>query len=103
MDGLRNWVKTNHQVDVIFVVDALLTKDGYAWTSVSPQSRDGASQYEPISAALQQEAGAWRVVFIDTFVEILVDSNLSEAEARQKANAQLLQQVPNFPRDLVPR
>ena len=103
MDGMRKWVLQQHQIEVIFVVNALLVKDGYAWADVNPQSSDGSAQYEPISGVLKLEGGAWRMVFPDPAVEISVGENLSEAAARAKANQLLLEQVPGIPRELVPR
>lgn len=103
MDGMRRWVLQQHQIEAIFVVNALLVKDGYAWVNVNPQSPDGAAQYEPLSGVLKLDGGAWRMVFPDPAVEISVGENLSEAAARTKANQLLLQQVPGIPRELVPR
>jgi hypothetical protein len=103
MDGMRNWVLQQHQIEAIFVVNALLVKDGYAWVNVNPQSPDGSAQYEPLSGVLKLDGGVWRMVFPDPAVEFSVGENLSEAAARAKANEILLQQVPGIPRELVPR
>ena len=103
MDGMRDWVMQQHQIEAIFVINALLVKDGYAWVNVNPQSPDGSSQYEPLSGVLKLEGGSWKMVFPDPAVELSISENLSESAAREKANAMLLQQVPGIPRELVPR
>lgn len=103
MDGMRDWVMQQHQIEAIFVINALLVKDGYAWVNVNPQSPDGSAQYEPLSGVLKLEGGSWKMVFPDPAVELSISENLSESAAREKANALLLQQVPGIPRELVPR
>jgi hypothetical protein len=103
MDGMRDWVIQQHQIEAIFVINALLVKDGYAWVNVNPQSPDGSAQYEPLSGVLKLEGGSWKMVFPDPAVELSINENLSEGAAREKANALLLQQVPGIPRELVPR
>ena len=103
MDGMRDWVMRQHQIEAIFVINALLVKDGYAWVNVNPQSPDGSAQYEPLSGVLKLEGGSWKMVFPDPAVELSISGNLSESAAREKANALLLQQVPGIPRELVPR
>ena len=103
MDGMRDWVIQQHQIEAIFVINALLVKDGYAWVNVNPQSPDGSAQYEPLSGVLKLEGGSWKMVFPDPAVELSTNENLSEGAAREKANAILLQQVPGIPRELVPR
>jgi len=103
MDGMRAWVLQQHQIEAIFVINALLVKDGYAWVNVNPQSPDGSAQYEALSGVLKLAGGSWKMVFPDPAVELSIGENLSEGAAREKANALLLQQVPGIPRDLVPR
>lgn len=103
MDGMRDWVMQQHQIEAIFVINALLVKDGYAWVNVNPQSPDGTAQYEPLSGVLKLEGGSWKMVFPDPAVELSISENLSEGAAREKANTLLLQQVPGIPRELVPR
>jgi hypothetical protein len=103
MDGMRAWVLQQHQIEAIFVINALLVKDGYAWVNVNPQSPDGSAQYEPLSGVLKLSGGSWKMVFPDPAVELSISENLSEGAAREKANALLLQQVPGIPQELVPR
>lgn len=104
MDGMRAWVLEQHGIKAIFVVNALLVKDGYAWIDVNPQSPDGSNRYEPLQGVMQRNGnGDWQMVFPDVALEFIVGDNLSEAAAREKANALLLEQVPGIPRELVPR
>ena len=46
----------------VFVVLSLKVEDGWAWTSVNPQSPDGSQHYEPESALLEKIGGQWRVL-----------------------------------------
>ncbi len=64
LDGLRSEVKRMHGLDVVFVVEHLRVKDGWAWAHTLPQSRDGQNHYEDISALLQLKDGVWKVVEI---------------------------------------
>jgi hypothetical protein len=103
MDGLRDWVREHHQVEVIFVVEELKVKDGHAWTLVVPQSRDGGSEFEAIGAVLKRGKGDdWRVAFVDPVMEYIVSDDMPEAAAREKANRLLLRTVPTVPRELLP-
>lgn len=104
MDGMRAWVLGQHGIKAIFVVNALLVKDGYAWIDVNPQSPDGSAKYEPLQGVMQRNgSGVWQMVFPDPAAEFSIGDDLSEAAARAKANKLLLQQVPGIPRELVPR
>ncbi len=64
LDTLRREVKQMHGLDVIFVVDHLKVKDGWAWVQTQPQSPDGMNHYESLSALLQVQNGVWTVVEI---------------------------------------
>jgi hypothetical protein len=64
LDALRMWVKQQHQIEVVFVVKHLKVKNGYAWVHTLPQSKDGSSRYEDISALLQKDQGRWEVAEI---------------------------------------
>jgi hypothetical protein len=58
-DALRA-VGDNHAR--VFVVVSLKVENGWAWTLVKPQSRDGSQHFEPESALLHQAGGRWQVV-----------------------------------------
>lgn len=64
LDALRECVKQNHNIDVIFVVRHLKVKNGYAWVHTMPQSKDGANMYEDISALLKKDQDHWEMAEI---------------------------------------
>ncbi len=64
LDALRKEVKLIHGIEVVFVVKHLKVKDGWAWVHTAPQSPDGKSRYEDISALLQLENDIWKVAEI---------------------------------------
>ena len=64
LDGLRREILQLHGLQVVFVVDSLLVKDGWAWLDSRPQSQDRTSNYESISALLHLESGRWKVMEI---------------------------------------
>jgi hypothetical protein len=46
----------------VFVVLSLKVDNGWAWTSVNPESADGKQHFEPESALLQKVGSRWQVV-----------------------------------------
>lgn len=62
LDALRAEVKRLHGLDVIFVVVTMNVTDNWAWLHTRPQSEDGASKYEDITALMHKTAGGWQVV-----------------------------------------
>ncbi|MGD0921170.1 MAG: hypothetical protein ABSA70_05310 [Terriglobia bacterium] len=58
LDALRAKMNTGR----IFVVETLRVHNGWAWTHVKPQSRDGKRHYEDIWALLQEHDGSWQTV-----------------------------------------
>lgn len=104
MDGFRAWVKKQHQVEVIFVVDYLKVLDGWAWAIVSPQSKGGKDKYENLAGALKQNAdGSWKLVFPDPSHEWFVEeSDLDEATARKRLVKIMQKEHPSFPSVLIP-
>jgi len=64
LDGLRRELLQLHGVKVVFVVENLLVKDGWAWLDSRPQSPDGTKSYEDVSALLHQENSNWKVAEI---------------------------------------
>ncbi len=61
MDALRAEVKHYHKIDIIFKVQYLKVKNGWAWIAALPMSRDGQSNYEDVTALLHNKKGAWIV------------------------------------------
>jgi len=64
LDALRKEVKVIHGLEVVFVVQHLKVKDGWAWIQTMPQSSDGKSRYEGLSALMQLKDGYWQVAEI---------------------------------------
>lgn len=59
LDALRKrWPNS----DVVFVVKYFKANNGWAWTHVSPQSRDGKSQFEDELWLFQKVNGQWKAV-----------------------------------------
>lgn len=48
--------------DLIFTIDALNIRDGWAWIQTRPASLDGRDQFEDICALLRKKNGQWTVV-----------------------------------------
>ncbi len=65
LDALRKKIKQEYSLDVVFVVNYLKAKDGWAWIHTFPQSEDGKNHYEDIFALLRQDDSRnWKVVEI---------------------------------------
>jgi hypothetical protein len=64
LEALRQKVEKLHHLNVVFVVNYLKVHNGWAWIETSPQSPDGTSHYEPISALLDEKNCAWCVAEI---------------------------------------
>ena len=62
LDALRAEVKKQHGLDVIFVVVTMNVTDNWAWLHTRPQSEDGSSKYEDITALMNKTAAGWEVV-----------------------------------------
>jgi len=98
LDALRRWVKQQHHMDVIFVVRHLKVKNGYAWVHTLPQSKDGSSRYEDISALLKKDLGRWEVAEIPCAEEDNPDCIGDPAYFDG-----LKQRFPEMPEDILPR
>lgn len=61
LGSLRHEIFRLHRLDVVFVVDFLKVQDGWAWVETRPQSPDGQSRYEGVSALLRKSGGLWRI------------------------------------------
>jgi hypothetical protein len=64
LDCLREELKRLHGLEVVFVVQHLKVKDGWAWIHVRPQSADGLQHYEDVAALLTMKNGDWTVAEI---------------------------------------
>jgi hypothetical protein len=63
MDALRQVLQSSKK-DLVFVVDYLKVKDGWAWVQPSPQSPDGKTHLEPVWSLLRKQGGQWKVVYV---------------------------------------
>jgi hypothetical protein len=98
LDALRMWVEQQHHLDVVFVVRHLKVKNGYAWVHTLPQSKDGSSRYEDISALLEKGQGRWEVAEVPCAEEdnpdCIGDPGYFDG---------LKQRFPEMPEDILPR
>lgn len=62
LDALRAEIRRTLGLDVVFLVEHLKVKDGWSWIHTRPQSKDGLSNYEDISALLRDQGRGWRVL-----------------------------------------
>jgi hypothetical protein len=98
LEGLRREMARTHGLELIFVVEELNVKDGWAWVATEPQSPDGTNRYEPVSALLQQRGGAWRVVEMPC-TEVDNPECLGEAGYFKRLRAR----YPSIPVEVLPR
>ncbi len=61
LDALRDQIKSVPRSNIVFVVNYLMVKDGWAWIETHPQSPDGRNKFEPIDALFHKEKGKWTV------------------------------------------
>jgi hypothetical protein len=64
LDCVREELKRLHGLELVFVVQYLKVKDGWAWIHVRPQSADGLQHYEDVAALLALKDGDWTVAEI---------------------------------------
>ncbi len=97
LDALREEVRRLHGLEVVFVVDELKVKDGWAWVQTQPQSRDGLSHYEGVPALLQKRDGVW-------VVAELVCTEVDNPECIDSPDyfAKLRERFPGVPEDILP-
>jgi hypothetical protein len=62
LDTLRAELKRLHGLDVVFVVVTMNVTKNWAWLHTRPQSEDGSSKYEDVTALLRKSADGWGVV-----------------------------------------
>lgn len=97
LDVLRQEVKNMHGVDVIFVVEHLKVQDGWAWVHAFPQSPDGVSRYEDLSALLELQDGKWEIVELPC-TEVENPECLGDPSYFLK----LKERFPNLPEQILP-
>jgi hypothetical protein len=62
LDALRSEMKKYHGMEMVFVVVTMNVADNWAWLHTRPQSKDGTSSYEDVTALMRKKAGSWEVV-----------------------------------------
>ena len=63
MDAYRaEWMGGDQSRPVVFVVNYLKVRRGWAYTTVTPQSPDGSQNYETESGLLRKRNGQWKVL-----------------------------------------
>lgn len=62
LDTLRAEIKRIHGMDVVFVVVTMNVTENWAWLHTRPQSEDGTSKYEDVTALLKKSADGWQVI-----------------------------------------
>lgn len=97
LDALRGKVQQLHGLEVVFVVRHLRVKDGWAWVHALPQSPDGVSRYEDVSALLRKSGAAWGVVELPC-AEEGNDHCLGSPDYFRL----LKERFPNLPLDILP-
>ncbi len=97
MNALRAEVKSYHKIDVIFKVEYLMVKDGWAWIQTMPMSKDGKNNYEDVIAILHKNKGIWSVAEL-VCTEVETDGCLDDPEYFQKLN----KKFPNIPAEIIP-
>jgi len=98
LDALRMWVKNQHHLDVVFVVKYLKIKNGYAWLHTLPQSKDGSSGYEDISALLKKDQGRREVAEIPC-----AEEDNPDCIGDPGYFGGLKKRFPEMPEDILPR
>jgi hypothetical protein len=66
LDALRMELGPLTGPDLVFVVEHLKVRSGWAWIHAFPQTRDGRKRYEDVSALLRKEGGRWRVQHLES-------------------------------------
>lgn len=61
LDALRMELSHLTGPDIVFIVEHLKVRAGWAWIHAFPQSRDGRNRYEDVSALLHKQGRRWRV------------------------------------------
>lgn len=56
------WLKNSEIKNVIFNVNQMSVKNGWAYIQVAPQSSDGSNNYETEGALLRKTNGKWKVL-----------------------------------------
>ncbi|NTV80512.1 MAG: hypothetical protein HGA24_03715 [Candidatus Aminicenantes bacterium] len=96
LDALRSKLRQG-DVEIVFVVRHLKVKDGWAWVHILPQSPDGASRFEDVSALLKKDGAGWKVVELPS-------AEVGDAEGLDSPDyfLNLKKRFPNLPPEILP-
>jgi hypothetical protein len=97
MNALRAEVKKYHNIDVIFKVQYLRVKDGWAWANIMPMSKDGKNNYEDVIAILHKKKGVWGVAEL-VCTEVETEGCIDDPKYFQKLN----KKFPDIPTEIIP-
>ncbi len=97
LDALRGELRGMHGLEVVFVVDCLKVKNGWAWAHVRPQSPDGMSRYEDVSALFVKRQRGWQVAEIPC-----TEIDNPECLGAQEFFVNLAKRFPDVPSDILP-
>ncbi|EGV15952.1 hypothetical protein [Thiocapsa marina] len=100
LDALRAELSPFTGPDLVFVVDVLRVRAGWAWIEAAPQSRDGANRYEDVTALLHKEDGRWVVKLLGPCGEAQDQESACDEDTDPE---RLMERFPTLPPDLVPR
>lgn len=96
LDALRSQLRQD-EIEIVFVVRHLKVKDGWAWVHALPQSPDGASRFEDVSALLKKGGAGWDVVELPSGEE-------GDTEGLDSPDyfLNLKKRFPNLPPEILP-
>lgn len=101
MDALRHFVKNKSGLEVIFVVQYLKVKNGWAWAVTNPQSKDGSQHYESISGLLHKKNTHW--FFVEGPPEWADCEEDPECSDPAKYFKKLAEKYPAAPQEIFPK
>jgi hypothetical protein len=96
LDALRNEMQ-QHGIEMVFVVRHLKVKDGWAWVHTLPQSPNGVSHYEDVSALLRKSGAGWEVVELPS-----AEEGNDQALGSPDYFLNLKKRFPNLPPEILP-
>jgi hypothetical protein len=99
LDALRAELSHLTGPDLVFVVAVLRVRAGWAWIEAAPQSRDGTSRYEDVTALLRKQDGRWVVQLLGPCGEAQDPQSGCDEDTDPE---RLMERFPTLPPDLVP-
>ncbi len=97
LDALRQKIREEHNLDVVFIVRYLKSNDEWAWVHVFPQSKDSRNHYEDIFALLNKSNNTWRVIEIPC-----AEEEDPECITSPGYFSSLQKRFPNMPEEILP-